>query len=166
MTSKSLNDLQGQLSIDKLTLDDEVIRQPILFYEVSDQLTEAMAERDAAKEELAAVDAELGNKLRKKLSVGQTRVTEGLISSHVLTSPDHERAFNAYLEAKKRSDKLEALKDAFKQRSFMLRDLVSLYSANYYETTSIKPTQAQEASHYNSNRQRINTARVARSKSQ
>lgn len=164
MTSKTLADLQSQLQIDKMVLDDEVIRQPMLFFEVSDQLTEAMAERDAAKEELAAVDAELDQKLRKKLAVGQTRVTEGLITSHVLVSPEHEKAFSAYLEAKKRSDKLEALKDAFKQRSFMLRDLVALHAANYYESTSMKPTQAQDVSHYQSNRQRINNARVARSK--
>lgn len=160
MTLKTLSDLQQQLQIDKMVLDDEVIRQPMLFFEVSDQLTEAMAERDAAKEELAAVDAELDQKIRKKLSSGQARVTEGLITSHVITSPEHEKAFTAYLNAKTRSDKLEALKDAFKQRSFMLRDLVALHAANYYETTSMKP----DASNYQSNRQRINNARVARSK--
>jgi hypothetical protein len=158
----SLADLQQQLEIDKTALDDEIIRQPVLFYTVSEQLTDTIAARDAAKEELAAVDAELDHKWRKQLSKSQSgRVTEGLITSHITTSAEHEKAFLAYLDAKTKADKLLALKEAFQQRSYMLRDLVSLYSANYYENTSLKPTKAQDASHYNANRARINNARVA-----
>ena len=145
-----------------MVLDDEVIRQPMLFYEVSDQLTDALAERDAAKEELAAVDADLDNSWRRKLAKVKERVTDKVILSHVTTSPEHEKAFEAYLQAKTRADKLTALKEAFQQRSYMLRDLVALYSANYYETTSLKPTKAQDISHYHTNRSHMNDARIAR----
>ena len=55
----TLDELKEQLAIDKGVLDDEVIRQPVLFYAISEQLTDASAERDAAKEELANVDADL-----------------------------------------------------------------------------------------------------------
>lgn len=159
----TLEQLHDQLQIDKLALDDEVIRQPVLFYEVSEQLTDAIAARDMAKENLASVDADLYNHYRAKLSkVEKGRVTDSLVGSYVQASAEHEQAFNAYLHAKTRADKLLVLKEAFSQRSYMLRDLVSLYSANYYEASSMKPTQAQEASHYASNRARIANARAAK----
>ncbi len=165
MTQPSLAELHQQLAIDKSVLDDEVIRQPMLFYMVSEALTTALAERDAAKEELNAVDADLGFKWRKRLSKDKSvRITEALLKDHIQTSADHEKAFDTWLAAKTKADRLQALKDAFQQRSYMLRDLVALYSANYYEVTSMKPTQAQEASHYAANRSRISNARAARGK--
>jgi hypothetical protein len=165
MTSPTLTELHAQLAIDKSVLDDEVIRQPMLFYMVSELLTDALAERDAAKEELASVDADLDFTWRRKLSKDKAvKITESTIKSYVQTSADHEKAFATWLAAKTKADKLQGLKDAFQQRSYMLRDLVSLYSANYYEDASVKPTKAQEASHYASNRSRISNARAARGK--
>lgn len=160
----TLAELQEQLAIDKSVLDDEVIRQPVLFYTISEALTDAIAERDAAKEDLAAVDADLDFTWRKKLSKGTVKITETMVKNHVQTSADHDKAFLAWLEAKTKADKLLALKEAFQQRSYMLRDLVSLYSANYYEESSIKPSRAQEASQYAANRSRISNARAARGK--
>lgn len=162
MPQPTLNDLQAQLAIDKSVLDDEVIRQPSLFYTISEMLVTATAERDGAKENLAVVDAEEAAYHRKQLAKGTTRATDKLIESLVLTSDEHTKAFNAYLDAKTKAERLNALKEAFQQRSYMLRDLVSLYSANYYEVSSITPTKAQEASHYAANRTRIANARAAR----
>lgn len=158
----SLADLKEQLAIDKSVLDDEVIRQPVLFYTISEMLTEALAERDAAKEELSAVDADIDSRGRKALNKNGEKVTEQMVKNYVQTSLEHEQAFDDYLDAKTKADKLLALKEAFQQRSYMLRDLVSLYSANYYETSSMKPTHAQEASHYAANRTRLANARANR----
>ena len=160
---KSPPDLHAQLEIDKSALDDEVIRQPSLFYMVSEQLVEANAERDAAKEDLATVDAELDARFRKDATSG-SRVTDKAIQSRVQTAPEHKKAFVSYLDAKAHAEKLLVLKESFQQRSYMLRDLVSLYTANYYEESSIKPSRAQEASHYAANRVRISNARAAREK--
>lgn len=160
----SLSDLQAQLAIDKSVLDDEVIRQPVLFYTISEQLTDAIAERDGAKEELNAVDAEMDAHWRKRLARTHDKVTEKLVSNFVQCSKEHEDAFKVWLTAKTKADKLLALKEAFQQRSYMLRDLVSLYSANYYEEASVKPSKAQDASHYAANRARMSNARAARGK--
>ncbi len=160
----SIAELKEQLAIDKSCLDDEVIRQPVLFYAVSEQLTQAIAERDGAKEDLAAVNASLYAKWRKKLEGVAKRVTDTMLESYVQTDPDHEKAFDAWLAAKTKADQLEALKAAFQQRSYMLRDLVTLYSANYYEDASARPSKAQEASHYAANRVRMSNARAARGK--
>ena len=164
MTSPSLEQLKGSLAIDKSVLDDEVIRQPMLFYAVSEQLTEALAERDAAKEWLATEDASLGVQWRAKLEKAKIRATEAIVTSHVQTDPRHTKAFDEWLEAKTKADRFLVLKDAFIQRSYMLRDLVALYSANYFEASSMKPTKMQEASQYANNRARISSAREARGK--
>lgn len=159
----SLSELRAELAIDKTVLDDEVIRQPVLFYAISEAMTEAIAVRDAAKEELATIDAELDHTVRAKFA-SLEKYTEAMVKNGIQTSVKHQKAFTAYLDAKVAADKLEALKDAFKQRSYMLRDLVSLYSANYFEQSSLKPPAAVEASHYHANRARIATARANRSK--
>lgn len=164
MSNLSLSELKANLAIDKMALDDEVIRQPSLFYEISEALTEAAAERDAAKEELATVDAEIDGRVRAKFAKGDMKATDKTVASHVLIDSAHEKAFTSWLTAKTKADKLEALKDAFKQRSYMLRDLVALYTANYYEESSVKPSRAQEASQYSANRSRISNARAARGK--
>lgn len=155
-------ELQLKLAIDKTVLDDEVIKQPVLFYTISEALTDAFALRDGAKEELASVDAEMDSVWRSKLAKIHDKVTEKMVQNSVQCSSAHEKAFDEYLKAKTYADKLLALKEAFQQRSYMLRDLVSLYSANYYETSSIRPNQA--TAHYNANRQHMSDARAARSK--
>lgn len=160
----NINQLRGMLSIDKTMLDDEIIRQPSLFYEVSEMLTEAQAERDAAKEELAIVDADLDRHYRAQLGKNGNKVTEGMVTSHLQTDDKHKEAFTDYLALKNKADQLLALKEAFQQRSYMLRDLVSLYTANYFESESVKPSRAQEASHYAVNRQRIANARQTKAK--
>jgi hypothetical protein len=157
-------DFHQYLAIDKTVLDDEIIRQPVLFYTISEKLTDAAAERDTAKEELAIVDAELDGEWRRELATKENKVTEKMVQNCIITSPQHTQAFEEYLIAKKKADKLLALKEAFQQRGYMLRDLVALYTANYYEASSIKPTQAQEASNYAANRARISNARAARGK--
>lgn len=160
----TLAELQEQLAIDKSVLDDEVIRQPVLFYTISELLTDAIAERDTAKEELSMTDADLDSEGRRKLAKSGDKTTETMFKNYVQTHTDHENAFKVWLTAKTKADKLLALKEAFQQRSYMLRDLVSLYSANYYEDASIKPTKIQEASHYAANRSRMSDARAARGK--
>lgn len=153
--------LKERLAIDKHNLDDVIMEQPGLFYDVSEQLTIALAERDAAKENLEIVNAELDSKWRKNLQ-SQAKLTEKVISNHVMQDPDHEAAFTEYLTFKSKADRLQALKDAFQQRSYMLKSLVALYTANYYEDSAMKPSRAQEVSHYAANRTRIALARSAK----
>lgn len=160
----TFDQLRSRLAIDKNMLDDEVIRQPSLFYEISELLTDASAERDAAKEELAMVDAELDQYYRTTYAKKGEKATESMIKNSVQSDKRHGAAFAEYLALKNKADRLLALKESFSQRSYMLRDLVSLYTSNYFESESIKPTRTQEASHYAANRQRIANARQAKAK--
>lgn len=149
--------LKNRLKIDKSSLDREVTEQPMLFFSVAELYEEAAAERDMLKEELATVDAELDGVIRAKL--GDKKVTEAVVKNGVQLNPKHEKAFQAYLEAKTKAGRLASMKDSFQQRGYMLRDLASLYVASYFEQSSVQGTNNTDTARYNSHRERLAQAR-------
>jgi hypothetical protein len=153
-----IEEFRRYLEIDKSALDDEVVRQPSLFYEVSEAYAEAAAARDQFKEQLAGIDAELDKRFRKD----GVKATEGQIKAQIQSYRAHQEAFDDWLDAKETADKLQALKDAFQQRSYMLRDLVSLHNANYFEESSLKTTATQDQVVYHQRRARLRAAREAK----
>lgn len=134
---RTIESLRKLLEIDKYEIDEEIVRQPQLFFEIGEAAVKAAAERDFAKDELKRIDAELYGTLRRKLEKGSGKATEGQVTNAVLTDKQHIRAVKRYIRANEKSDLLQALKEAFNQRSYMLRDLASLYVANYYEKSSM-----------------------------
>ena len=161
---KLINELQGYLEIDKHALDDEIVKQPTLFFKASEAFAEAVAERDACKEELATVDAELDGEVRHRLETRGDKVTEAIVKNEIQTHKKHGPAFDTYILAKTRADKLQALKEAFQQRGYMLRDLASLFVASYYDNSSIQGNSKTDAAVYNRHRQRLADARDSRNR--
>ena len=154
-----IEQLKKFLEIDKLSLDDEIIRQPSLFYQVSEAYVEAVGERDTLKEQLASTDAEIDGEIR---SNAKTRITDTAVKNLVQCDADHEKAFKAYITAKVKADQLGALKEAFQQRGYMLRDLASLYVANYFDHSSIQGTSSQDKTIYEARRRTLAEARQRR----
>src|SRR5258707_11639907 len=132
-----LEELKQYLKINKFALDDELVGQASVFYKVGEMFAEATAKRDAQKEHLATIAAELEQNVRTRLG---DKATEGKVKSLVLLEEEHIAETQAYLEAKAEADKLFALKEAFQQRGYMLRDLAQLFVANYYSRDSVRPT--------------------------
>lgn len=155
--------LKDSLQINKNALDDEVIRQPQLFFAVAEKYVEAAAKRDTLKEALTSIDAELDGKVRIMLEKAAEKTTEAIVRNAVQVHKDHEKAFNLYIQAKIDADALGALKEAFIQRSFMLRDMCSLYVSSYYENASIQANSASDKAVYKEKRTRMADARGARS---
>lgn len=153
-TIATLDQLRAALAIDKSALDDELIRQPMLMEQVGEAYAEACAQRDWAKEELETINSKLSHAARKRLAKdAKYKITEGMVLEEIQASPQHQKAFEDYLDAKLEADKLQALKDSFHQRGFMLRDLCNLYVSRYYEQNSVNSGHAVEATHYNAYRE-------------
>jgi DNA-directed RNA polymerase subunit L len=146
-----IDEFRKYLKIDKQALDDEVMQQPSLFFEVSEAYTLAVAERDALKEELNVTDAKYFLNHRRS----DPKATDTAIKNRVSIENGHQQAFTEYLEAKEYADKLSALKDAFNQRSEMLKALGRLYASNYFEQMALKPTQSTDAMVYQQRRKRL-----------
>src|SRR3974377_710408 len=136
--SDLLDELQEKLAIDKYALDDEIVSQPNLFFAATDAYTEAQAEHDACKAELETVDAELDGEVREALEKASIKSTEAMVKSEVLKHKRHLDAFDTFILAKVRADKYKALKEAFNQRNYMLRELASLYVSSYWERTAVQ----------------------------
>lgn len=153
-----LEEFRSYLQIDRNALDTAVMRQPVLLDAVSEAYVEAAAERDALKEELATIDARLDLNIRAG-STSANKVTEPFIKAKIQVDPKHQQAFAVWLEAKEYADKLGALKDAFRDRSYMLRELGNLYVSNYFQQTSVKPTQATDDMVFARRRERLKLAK-------
>jgi hypothetical protein len=138
MHGVDIAELRSYLKIDKHALDVELEDHSVLLFKISEAFVEAAAHRDMLKEHLATTDAELDSVVRKKKVDG--RLTNDMVAACIQTHPRHEEASTAYLDAKKEADLLFALKEAFQSRGYMIRDLCSLFTANYFEEASVKPT--------------------------
>jgi hypothetical protein len=149
--SDKTTNLANFLAIDRHSLDDELIKQPGLYYRIGEAYAEAAAIRDTKKEALATADAELDGFFRS----GPEKLTEGKIQALVQRDPRHQEAFIEYNEAKLAADKMAALRDAFHARGYMLRDLVSLHTTGYFEADSVKSTASTDGYVYEQRRDQL-----------
>jgi hypothetical protein len=126
----SLEGLRRQLSIDDDDLDRALIEQPDLYYHVAAQYVEAVAERDAAKLDLEQAQAELDGQFRRQAVEQEAKITDAAVQRKIVSTPRVQTLERDYLKCRGDADKWLALKEAFQQRSFMLRELVSIRIAH------------------------------------
>lgn len=119
-------DAAAGLQIDRDDLDGCLVDQPESFYHAAVAYSKAVARRDAVKLELEHLAANLDVKIRADADKAGTKTTETGIKNEIQLDADYHDAKSALLEASAEVDRLQALKEAFQQRSFMLRELVAL----------------------------------------
>lgn len=132
----TLEELEAGLRIDKNALDDALEQYPDLFYRVSKQLTHAISIRDAIKQEVSEIEAEVDADVRADAAEKKDKVTEPEVKMMTRLDPKLIKANRDLRNATTRVNELSALKEAFQQRSYAVKDLVSLYVANYFSDQS------------------------------
>lgn len=135
---KLIAEFRALLLIDKSCLDQHLQEQAEIFYRIADALAQSQSVRDKAKEYIAITDAELNLQFRKVLEKDGVKVTDAKINAMVQDDEDHQEAFNKYMETKEQADKLSAMREAWMQRSYMLRELVGLFIAGYFSDAAMK----------------------------
>jgi hypothetical protein len=123
----TLDTLRAQLQIDKDDLDTCLVEQPDLYYHVAEAYVMAVAKRDEAKLNMEQVTAELDKQFRQAAAEAEEKLTEAALSRKLTASPRMQTLEKDYLLYRVEADKWQALKEAFQQRSFMLRELVAVY---------------------------------------
>lgn len=123
------------LQIDEHGLEEELQSQVPSYYEVSKRLSVEVSRRDAAKHYLKTVEARVDGDLRREAKAAGDKVTETVIENRRILVDDVIAATQILLDAESRVRDLTTLKEAFTQRSYVLKDLVALYIANYYSGT-------------------------------
>lgn len=147
-----VQDLERSLSIDEHALEVALADQPQIFYRVSKALALDISRRDAAKQALAdaearadlavreearnaeaqAARAALNRTTKDKAPAPKVKLTEGEVTARVQLDDGVLAARERFNVLNESVGKLSALKEAFQQRSYALKDLVGLYIANYY----------------------------------
>lgn len=122
-----------RLSIDRTDLDQCLIEQPEVFWHVAEALAQEIARRDEAKLELEELTAQLDQDLRGQAARNEEKLTELALQNRLRVLPKIQEAQRKYLERRKTADQLQALKEAFQQRSFMLRELVAKFIAERHD---------------------------------
>jgi hypothetical protein len=150
-----------RLKIDRFNLDNELLENPSLVQEVCDECAEAIALRDAKKEALDTVDAELDAEIREELSKN-SKVTENIVKVAIQVHPDHKRAFEEYNNAKLIAAKAASLERAVSTRSDALKELSKLYAAGYFAIDSTKRLPATQELKYNKQREQLADRRLKR----
>lgn len=135
-TDALISELQARLKIDESTLDAELQMQPAAYYEVSRALALAISKRDAAKQELQETEARVDRKIRLVIKEEGSKVTEKEIEARKTLNKDIKDAHARLLDLTYEVGKLSALKEAFSQRSYVLKDLVTLYVSEWYQQSN------------------------------
>jgi len=144
MKKFSFDDYMSNLVIDKHLLDDECLKQPVLFEYYSNAWAEASAKQDKAKQKLENYKAELEKKVRLKLSRLKDRVTEKAVGNEVETNKKYQKLCERHILAKAKANKARGIKDAFAQKKDMIKILTDLFISNYFG--EVRTTQAIELS--------------------
>lgn len=151
----TLSEAKTYLRIDRDKLDEAIMEQPMLFHEVSAMLVVAKEAKDMAKLERDRVEAETAKDVRRDFVKNKTKYTEGTLREEIALDPDCSAAQDEYTKALSEVTAWEFMKEAFSQRSFMLRELAHLWSANYFGENSLQGSGDATAITAESNRRKL-----------
>ena len=114
------------LAIDRDNLEGCLVEHAQMFFSISLKAVEAGSERDAAKLNVEQLQAELDGTTREELARNDGKVTETMVSNSIKSEPKMQKAQNKLQSAKVKAEQWAALKEAFYQRGYMMRELVQL----------------------------------------
>lgn len=159
-------EMAGGIRIDPHALDECLIQQPDLFYRVSQKLALTISQRDAAKDELKVIESEVDEVIRADAEQEEKKMSETAIKAAVIVHADVKAQQRHLNDLNAQVGQLGALKEAYMQRSYALKELVSLYLANYYGDGSggsnTKGGQAVKDAKYDDNRKALHAERRSR----
>lgn len=130
-----LDTYKSLLRIDKRDLDTELEVQAETFFKVSEKCAECISLRDQAKTELEKITAEIDVDIRRN-PPDDKKLSETQILNLVKTDPEYLHYQGKYFDLRLLASKWEALKEAFVQRSYALKDLSNLYTSGYWTDAS------------------------------
>lgn len=129
---KELN-YEQDLKISDSDLDLECLEQPSLFMKYAKHLAESRKDLDEIKQTLDIKKAEVDKAIRENPEkYGIEKVTEGSVSSAILTDKDYQMVNQGYLNAKYETDMAQSAVNAMNMRKDMLEALIKLNGQSYF----------------------------------
>lgn len=126
---------ENDLAIDPHLLDEEFLKQPVLYMKYGELSAKANFERDQAKEKMEAIKAEIDSDIRSNPNkYGLGKITEGSISATILTQQKYKDALTEYNNKNLDSSRIQTAVRAFDHRKSALENLVKLWIGEYFST--------------------------------
>lgn len=126
------------LKIDEHNLDEECLKQPVLFEMYSQKLTPLYKLRDSIKLETEQFSAKLDGVVRESASAEGKKLTEAMVQNEIARNSQYMDLQQKYLKVCAEIKENEVIRDAFQQRRDMLKLLVELYISGYWSTIEPK----------------------------
>jgi len=158
---KWFTDMAEGIRIDRDALDEYLIQQPQLYYEVSERLALAISRRDAQRDEVKVTESEVDEIVRQEAADEEKKITEAGVKEQVAQHRSVVAARKMLTRLETEIGRLSALKEAYSQRSHALRELCGLYAANYWGDGSggVRTANAIKDAQYDDNRGALSAAR-------
>jgi len=138
----SVDDFRNKLRIDREDLERCLVEHAQLFWQISEQSVLAAATRDAAKLAMEQLHAALDAEVRQDLAHREEgKITEAQVSNAIKGKSEMADAQETLQDAKIEADQWSALKEAFYQRGYMLRELVQLELRNSSASQEVANTE-------------------------
>jgi hypothetical protein len=128
-------ELEEGLQIEEHALDEAIQEGPDLFYEVSKEYALTISRRDAMKQTIDELKAEADIEIRREGRDNGDKVTEKEIEARIRAHKPVVKAYSEYLRLSELAGQLGALKEAYQQRSYALKELSNLWVAGYFGNT-------------------------------
>ena len=160
-SKERLEELKENLKFDKHDLDNELIHQPHLYFQVGEAYAQSISIRDEAKFNRDREYAEISRLVRREASEAGEKITEAQVDSRIKESPSYENCIERYRLLCENADIWLALKEAYQQRSYAIKDECGLWVAGYY-SDSVGSTERNDARDRKSSEIRSNMAEARR----
>lgn len=129
---KLIQEFDELLLIDKHQLDTMLEQSADLIFRVSEIVTERVAERDAAKLDVAEAEARADAAVRKDAQIAEEKMTDKAVASEVKVDKKVVAAVNRHADLVYWVNRWQAMAAAFSTRQNAIRGLVDLYGNNYW----------------------------------
>lgn len=126
LARSTIDEYRNKLEIDPTDLESCLVEQAKLFYFVAEGQAQANAKRDSLKLDIDELHAKLDQDFRNDAVKREIKTTETGIANAIKDDPDYRDLQRQFINAKGEADEWGALKEAFYQRGYMLRELVAL----------------------------------------
>lgn len=151
-----IDELRDALKIDVHDLEHELLGQSVLFERAGAGAARAVSRRDRSSENAKRTGAVRFAELAEELAAANGKApTVKAVEMALEADAQYQEARDAYKEDAQEAGEWEALRDAYRARGFVLRDLVQLHLSNHYG-------QAEEDGEYNEARRAHRRARIKR----
>lgn len=127
-----IEELRKGLKIDVDSLDEELVTQPDRYDRAGRNYARVISRRDKKDNELEVLKATLDKEIREQAAADEEKITEPQIKQSIQRDPDYIKVQGEYFDLKRQASEFESLRDAYKQRAYILGNLVDLYSTGYF----------------------------------